>query len=177
MKEENLRQKQAFEIYYSLGDGRTLEKLREKLKTIPEYSQHIPALITLKSWSKKYNWQSRIQQRDIENSRSLQKQTNNSIIDMKIEIRNLIKVQLALMTKSLNDFLKSKRVTEIKSISDLNALSSTLDRLARLEMDLVGESMLKAEVDVTSDSLQKILLADSNLKEQLLEALEKAKND
>lgn len=176
MKEETFRQKQAFEIYYGLGDGRTLEKLRETLRNTPEYAQHTPALDTLKSWSRKFNWQLRIQQRDIENAKSLEKKTDKSVVDEKVEIRKIIQTNFNILKQSINDYIQQNRIAELKTISDFNQLSNILDRLARLEMDLVGESMLKAEVDLTSESLQKILLTDTNLKEKLLEALEKAKN-
>jgi len=88
----------------------------------------------------------------------------------------MIRTQFNIFKQSLDDYIQKNKFTELKTISDFNQLSNILDRLVRLEMDLVGENMLKAEVDVTSDSLQKILLTDANLKEKLLEALEKAKN-
>lgn len=52
MREETLRQKEIFDIYYSLGDKRSFEKLREKLKTIPNATKMIPSLTILKRWSK-----------------------------------------------------------------------------------------------------------------------------
>jgi len=131
---------------------------------------------TFWNWYKKFNWKLRVEQRDIENAKVLEKKTNESIIDEKVEIRSMIRTQFNIFKQSLDDYIQKNKFTELKTISDFNQLSNILDRLVRLEMDLVGENMLKAEVDVTSDSLQKILLTDANLKEKLLEALEKAKN-
>jgi len=67
----------------------------------------------------------------------------------------MIRTQFNIFKQSLDDYIQKNKFTELKTISDFNQLSNILDRLVRLEMDLVGENMLKAEVDVTSDSLQK----------------------
>lgn len=156
MKEETLRQKQAFEIYYGMGEGRTLEKLREVLQNTTGYTQHTPALDTLKSWSRKFNWQLRIQQRDIENAKKLEKQTDKTIIDEKAEIRKIIQVHMNIIKQVLNDYIQKGTVAEIKTVGELNQLSNVLDKLSRLEMDLLGENISNEWESLASKIARKI---------------------
>ena len=155
MKEETFRQKQIFEIYYSMQD-RSLEKLRELLLATPEYAKNTPSIDTLKSWSKKYSWQLRIEQRDIENAKSLEKKINETIVDEKVEIRKIIKANMNILKQAINDYIQQNRVVEIKTLSDVNTLANILDKLSRLEMDLVGEN-LSNEWEALADKISKRL--------------------
>jgi hypothetical protein len=128
---ETLRDKEAFEYYYSLGAERNLEKVSQK------YSVSIPAV---KKWSKNFNWQLRVQQRDIENSKNLEKKTNKGVIDAKADFRRTIFAVHQLLKEALNKFIK-KHELEIKGLKDLNISVVILDKLARLEMGLVGENI------------------------------------
>ena len=64
MKETN-KARSAFEDYFSMGPGRSIQKLHVQYQTQPEArpTKHIS---TLKSWSTKHGWQKRVQQRDLE---------------------------------------------------------------------------------------------------------------
>ena len=145
MKEETLRQKQIFDIYYSLGDKRSLEKLNETLKNTPEYSDKTPSLDTLKSWSKKFNWQERIQQRDAEISKGLEKKINQDIINEKAEHRKLIKAILNELKRSLieyqNEIKEGIKPAQIETIKDLKDISQTIDTLIKLDLNILGEPL------------------------------------
>ena len=145
MKEETLRQKQIFDIYYSLGDKRSLEKLNETLKNTPEYSDKTPSLDTLKSWSKKYNWQERIQQRDAEISKGLEKKINQDIINEKAEHRKLIKAILNELKRSLivyqNEIKEGIKPAQIETIKDLKDISQIIDTLIKLDLNILGEPL------------------------------------
>jgi len=145
MKEETLRQKQIFDIYYSLGDKRSLEKLNETLKNTPEYSDKTPSLDTLKSWSKKFNWQERIQQRDAEISKGLEKKINQDIINEKAEHRKLIKAILNELKRSLieyqNEIKEGIKPAQIVTIKDLKDISQTIDTLIKLDLNILGEPL------------------------------------
>jgi hypothetical protein len=64
MRETN-KSRSAFEDYYNMGPGRSIQKLHVLYQTQPETrpTKHIS---TLKSWSTKHGWQKRVQQRDLE---------------------------------------------------------------------------------------------------------------
>ena len=148
MKEETLRQKQIFDIYYSLGDKRSLEKLNETLKNTPEYSDKTPSLDTLKSWSKKFNWQERIQQRDVEISKGLEKKINQDIINEKAEHRKLIKAILNELKRSLieyqNEIKEGIKPAQIETIKDLKDISQIIDTLIKLDLNILGEPLTQS---------------------------------
>jgi len=155
MKEETLRQKQIFDIYYSLGDKRSLEKLNETLKNTPEYSEKTPSLDTLKSWSKKYNWQERIQQRDAEISKGLEKKINQDIINEKAEHRKLIKEILNELKRSLieyqNEIKEGIEPAKIETIKDLKDISQIIDTLIKLDLNILGEPLTQNVNLIISD--------------------------
>ena len=144
---ETLRDKEAFEYYYSLGVERNLEKVSQK------YSVSIPAV---KKWSKNFNWQFRVQQRDIENSKNLEKKTNKGVIDAKADFRRTIFAVHQLLKEALNKFIK-KHELEIKGLKDLNISVVILDKLARLEMGLVGEN-IEGEKELKVPGLEDLFL-------------------
>ena len=145
MREETLRQKEIFDIYYSLGDKRSFEKLREKLKTAPNATKMIPSLTTLKRWSKKFNWQERIQQRDAEISKGLEKKINQDIINEKAEHRKLIKAILNELKRSLieyqNEIKEGIKPAQIETIKDLKDISQIIDTLIKLDLNILGEPL------------------------------------
>ena len=155
MKEETLRQKQIFDIYYSLGDKRSLEKLNETLKNTPEYSDKTPSLDTLKSWSKKFNWQERIQQRDAEISKGLEKKINQDIINEKAEHRKLIKEILNELKRSLieyqNEIKEGIEPAKIETIKDLKDISQIIDTLIKLDLNILGEPLTQNVNLIISD--------------------------
>lgn len=155
MKEETLRQKQIFDIYYSLGDKRSLEKLNETLKNTPEYSDKTPSLDTLKSWSKKFNWQERIQQRDAEISKGLEKKINQDIINEKAEHRKLIKAILNELKRSLieyqNEIKEGIEPAKIETIKDLKDISQIIDTLIKLDLNILGEPLTQSVNLIISD--------------------------
>ncbi len=145
MREETLRQKEIFDIYYSLGDKRSFEKLREKLKTAPNATKMIPSLTTLKRWSKKFNWQERIQQRDAEISKGLEKKINQDIVNEKAEHRKLIKAILNELKRSLieyqNEIKEGIKPAQIETIKDLKDISQIIDTLIKLDLNILGEPL------------------------------------
>lgn len=127
---ERLVCSEAFEIYYSMGNNRTLKELRKKLgpdKT-PGGTGNLIGMTTLKRWSKKLNWQERIERRDIENIKQLEKKTNASIVNEKIQYRKVIKEAFDLFYENL----RNGEVT-VNSVQDA-------EKLVKLDMLLMGEA-------------------------------------
>ena len=131
---------EAFELYYLMGDNRSLEKL---------YNAHpdiMPKVVTLKLWSSHFNWQKRIEQRDIENTQALrkklEKQTNKTIVNSKADYRAEIKTQLGILKAILNRSIKNIRagnVIDLATMQDLQGLISSYEKLAKLDLVMMGE--------------------------------------
>jgi len=124
---ETLKHKDVFNKYYLMGSNRSLSKLRNILVS-PEGTQEVPSLKSLKRWSKAFNWQERIEQRDIENSKKLDKKVNDAVVNSKADYRKLIKETVDLY----RDKLKEKKII-INRPQDL-------DTLAKLDLTLMGEA-------------------------------------
>lgn len=117
-KTENLQQKEAFEFYYAMGQDRNLEKVAEQFTKSPR---------TVYEWSRKFNWQERIAQRDIEVSKKMAEKTINAVADEKANYRKLIKLAIAQFANGLRD-----GDIKIRSVSDL-------EKLIKLDLTLMGE--------------------------------------
>ncbi|RKY41684.1 MAG: hypothetical protein DRP85_05505 [Candidatus Makaraimicrobium thalassicum] len=100
MRHENPEQRLAFEVYYSLGPSRSIEKLHSKyLELVNPDRKKPPTLQTLFNWSKWFNWQERIRKREQE-----------------VGIR-LAEVNTELAVKSAEDILKLL-VAELRTAFD-----------------------------------------------------------
>ena len=129
---ETLRHREAFEYYYGLGQSRSL---------VAVASQFNVSERTVARWSKNFAWQERIEQRDIENAKHLEKKTNEVVVNEKANYRKIIKA-------AIGDFVRrmaSGDVT-VNSVSDL-------ERLVKLDLLLMGEATENntIEISVTVD--------------------------
>ena len=148
---EKLRHREAFEYYYSLGDNRTHTAVAEKF-TVSRQS--------VVKWAKQFNWQLRVQQRDIENSKSIEKRTNNEVINAKADFRKTIFAIHQTLKKNLNEFIKENEIIQITGIKDLEKVVIILDKLARLDMGLVGENIENLSPDIVQ-----VIVASEDSKE------------
>lgn len=119
---ETLQHKEAFEYYYSLGDSRSFKLVESKFKV---------SNMSVARWSKAFNWQERITQRDIEISKGLEKKTNTTILNEKANYRRIIKESIS-------------GIGEIKINNPKD-----LDTLVKLDLLLMGEATEKSETSVT----------------------------
>lgn len=117
-KTENLEQKEAFEYYYSLGQGRTIPQVAKKFGKSSR---------TVYEWSRKFNWQERIEQRDIEIGRRLEEKTIDTVVNEKARYRKIIKLAIA-------EFVKNLQAGKVKADSIVD-----LERLIKLDLTLMGE--------------------------------------
>ena len=122
---ETLRHKEAFEYYYALGEKRSFRLVQGEYKVSNK---------TIASWGKAFNWQERIQQRDIEVSKGLEKKTNKEIINDKANYVRIIKEAMRQFEENLN-----KKKVPLESTQDI-------ERLAKLHLLLTGEATERDEV-------------------------------
>ena len=188
--EENELTLKAFEIYYNQGLKRSYKR------TAKEVSVTIP---TIFNWSKKFNWQTRIKERNNEFSNDLKEATTNNVIGIKVRYSNAV----ATLVK---DFLlycdemkkiyelkrrewnkknmmyrqdrvanpdpgpKPKPFTIIKDISDL-------EKIVKLELLLLGESTDRKE-QVTrekDDRITDLIKTDESVRSLLADAWRKTR--
>jgi len=140
---ETLKHKETFEQYYVMGNDRSLKKLLNKLdqnwiKTGPK----IPSLHTLKTWSKAFNWQERVDQRDIEIGKKLPAKTNETVLSIKANYRAEIKDQFNILKKMLNKVIekfKDNKGIEIKDVTGLKDIMGCHEKLIKMDLTLIGE--------------------------------------
>ena len=147
---ETLRHKEAFEYYYSLGDKRNSSSVAVQYK-VSERS--------IFKWSKNFNWQERIEQRDIEVSRGLEDKTNETIINIKAGFKAEIKVQLNIFKVMLNKLIekfKNGEMIEIKKIEDLKVVTDSYEKLIKLYLTLIGEASEIEEIEL-KDAKEKLI--------------------
>ena len=122
LSNENHLQKEAFELYYSLGDKRSLKVVAEKIGRTER---------TIAGWSRSLNWVDRVKQREIEDAKNgalstgaLNSQTTGVKTRYRILLNNLIKQTADKIAKG---------ELSIKNIQDL-------ERVIKLDLLLMGEA-------------------------------------
>lgn len=135
LTKENELQSRAFEMYYGLGDKRSLRAVAETIGRTER---------TVAGWSRAFNWVARVTQRNIENSQNKREEAiNTQLTDVRAKYRVII-----------NNFMEelSRRVIKgeikIRNIQDF-------ERLVKLDLLLMGEATDRTEVAGTSMELSK----------------------
>lgn len=177
---ETLRHAEAFEYYYSLGKDRSLKSVASRFK-VDERS--------VARWSRNFNWQGRIVQRDMELAKKLQEGTNKSILDIKADYRKEINENLKIVKAEIQSALRvvidettGKKTVQLKfsvnEVDELIKLIASYEKLIRLDLELAGAITFKGEVEFKGiDKLSMEILGNEELKATLLDILEKAKHD
>ena len=132
---ETLQNKEAFENYYSMGNDRSLSKLKAKLMSLKcPYS--VLDLKTFQRWSKAFNWQERIALRDINNGKELEKKVDKEIVNSKADYRTLVKK----VVQKFEEKLKDNKI-RIERPEDLNIM-------AKLDLVLMGEAPEDKDLEI-----------------------------
>jgi hypothetical protein len=116
---ETLKHKEAFEAYYAMGASRNLASLAG-VCGVSEKS--------VKAWSREFDWQVRIEQRDMENAKRIQKATDDTVVAAKARYRKIVQT-------AIGDFVKNLKEGEVKVTSIMD-----LERLIKLDLLLMGEA-------------------------------------
>lgn len=188
--EENELTLKGFEIYYNQGLKRSYRQ------TAKEVSVTIP---TIFNWSKKFNWQARIKERNNEFSNDLKEATTNNVIGIKVRYSNAVaslvkdflsycdemKKQYEMKRREWNKKNmiyrqnraknpdpgpKPKPFTIIKDITDL-------EKIVKLELLLLGESTDRKEsvVREKDDRIKDLINTDENIRSILADAWRKTR--
>ena len=152
IKKETLKHKEAFELYYGLGNERSLQKVAD------EYG------VTLKAvhqWNVSFNWQERVIQRDTEIGRKLQERNIDTILNEKANYRKIIKLAVGQIVDSMREGEMTYKIQD-------------LDKLIRLDMYLLGENESSVKIENNhslSDSDKEIIANLGNSMANLVDEL------
>lgn len=122
---ENKLQREAFEIYYQMGDERSLKKVADKVDRTER---------CVAGWSRQFQWVDRVSQREIE-----EKKQDNAIsvlaqtVDAKTKYRILMNNLIAHASKMI-----AKGELKIRNVQDL-------ERVVKLDLLLMGEATDRQE--------------------------------
>lgn len=108
---ETLVHRQAFELYYAMGEDRTLKRVSAELNR---------GINTIQNWSSLFNWSDRIIARDNEIADKLALETKAEIIESKKDVLFIIRESISNMIQKDAD-LTRKAILEfkLKNVSDL----------------------------------------------------------
>ncbi len=124
---ETLQHKNAFEYYYKKGDKRSYQDTAMKFNVSKS---------TIRNWGVAFDWQDRVQQRDIENAKRLEEKTDSSVVAEKAK---LVSITKGVINKFV-DNLKSGKVT-VDTVQDY-------ERAAKMLLSLLGEETGEQKVSI-----------------------------
>ena len=126
LSKENNLQREAFELYYAMGEVRSLKKVAERVDRTER---------TVAGWSREIDWVDRVKQREIEDAKNNDKNALNSqTTDVKTRYRILINNLMANASRKIADGTLS-----IRNVQDL-------ERVVKLDLLLMGESVDRQEL-------------------------------
>ena len=140
----------AFDQYYAMGAKRELKGLAGGLKGAEEFKHGVPAWKTLKKWSAANNWQERCKQRDIENSRKVQEQTDKSVVNSMADHRKMIK-ELLEQDSTLDGYAITLIGTAFDLITEGTLKVETIKEL--VELMRVHQGSIGKKVDLMKADL------------------------
>lgn len=122
LSKENKLQREAFEIYYNLGDKRSLKAVAEKVGRTER---------TVAGWSRAFSWVDRVKQREIEDAKNnalSNNALNSQTTDVKTRYRIMINNLMAQASKKI-----ATGELKIRNVQDL-------ERAVKLDLLLMGEA-------------------------------------
>ena len=148
LKTETPRHVQAFEYYFGLGDeNRSFKKVAEYFKV---------ALSTIQQWNESFNWQRRIEIKNNEIKKEIQKQAKQENLKQTAKLLTDIDATLALMRQLLS-----------KNMSDVNAKELIFDQMKNAkDYDAFMRALERAIVNrrkLTGDATEAELAADDQI--------------
>ena len=121
LSKENSLQREAFEIYYQLGDMRSLRLVAEKIGRTER---------TVAGWSRSFSWVDRVSQREIEENKN--SDSNNTILAQTVDIKTRYRIMINnLMAQASRKIAKGELA--IRNVQDY-------ERIVKLDLLLMGES-------------------------------------
>lgn len=135
-RKENAKQFAAFELYFTLGEKRSLDRLHKQMSE--KCPETVPSTKTLARWSSWFNWQERVQLKDQEVADGVGKRSVRTAIERKAKV-------LALIDEMINQALDKtgKPILELKTTKDLKDLIETMLKLTGEERQDTEHATIK----------------------------------
>jgi len=144
---ETLQHREAFDYYYGLGEGRTLEAVAAQFGVVKR---------TAEQWSRSLEWQRRVAERDRVNGEALERRTDQAVVRSTAqhlqEINqslNLIRLSLATaLVKNGEGKLKLNPTLSVKDIEDMKRLVDCHVNLIKADRLVRGETTDSHEIKI-----------------------------
>jgi len=149
LSKENSLQREAFEIYYQMGDKRSLRAVSEKIDRTER---------TVAGWSRAFSWVDRVSQREIEENKN--NADNNSILAQTVDAKTKYRIMLNNLLAMASRKIASGEL-KIRNVQDL-------ERVVKLDLLLMGESTEREEHIGGTDLSQ----ADKDRLDEIVKLLE-----
>lgn len=131
LTKENQLQREAFEIYYYLGDKRTLKAVADKVNRTER---------CVAGWSRSHNWVDRVKQREIEDARNA---GIASLNEHTTDIKTRYRIMIANLMTQANKLIADGDL-KIKNIPDF-------ERVVKLDLLLMGEATERGDNTNTTE--------------------------
>lgn len=126
---EQEHHKKAFEYYYSLGEGRSHQKVAKKFGI---------SLASVKLWGRSFGWKYRIRQRDSEVARTLATRVINDEVSNRTRNKQIVQMALVRLAKAIAD---GKVRMNLSDLDKLIRLDSFLNEKPNLQLDPLMEQI------------------------------------
>lgn len=153
LSKENGLQREAFEIYYQLGDKRSLKAVSKQIGRTER---------TVAGWSRTFNWVDRVNQREIEEKK--RSSDNDSILAQTIDAKTRYRIMLNNLLAMASRKIASGEL-KIRNVQDL-------ERVVKLDLLLMGEATDRQENNTSSTELSQ---ADKDRLDEIVKLLESSK--
>lgn len=130
-REETPKQREAFEVYYMMGDERSVRKVAKQVNK---------SATTIQNWATMFNWRERVEIRDTQVKRQFDSQmekSNDTIVNIKAQYHKLLKFTIGEALKDIQD--GKLRITSIRDLLGVIELDLSLlgeeDRRSKGQME------------------------------------------
>ena len=134
LSKENALQREAFEIYYQLGDKRSLRAVAEKVGRTER---------SVAGWSRSFNWVDRVSQREIEEAKY--SDNMDEILAQTVASKTSYRIMISNLMKDVSRRIARGELT-IRNIQDY-------ERMVKLDLLLMGEATERQDTNTGSTEL------------------------
>ena len=134
LSKENSLQREAFEIYYQMGDKRSLRAVAERVGRTER---------SVAGWSRTYNWVDRVSQREIEEHKN--DDVTDAILAQTVASKTSYRIMINNLMRDVSRRIAREELT-VKTILDF-------ERVVKLDLLLMGEATDRQENNVSNAEL------------------------
>jgi hypothetical protein len=134
VKEEKPIHKKAFEVYYQLGEERSIRKVAAKMNKSPA---------TIQNWSGSFNWKERVEIRDATVQETLEKKVIDTVVSLKADYHKILKATILGAVQDIKDGkLKVESISDLRTVMEMDLkLMGEEDRRNKGQMDALNDAI------------------------------------